>query len=267
MPVDPKKSRKVLVVHGVQTGTNADLNQDQLIDELIKSRLGNIPFSYQCELFRYENLNDAAQKKFGLLVDLLVKNPVGHVVAKKVIDLTGDVVISLSKNSTASQIRAGLKQKLVDIYNEGNPCYLVAHSLGSIYAFDVLNELMADRQYFDRGSRKTWPVQGMLTIGSPIGLDMFKTTGRNKIRNLGVGDKWFRWINIWDHNDPVVSGNIFGSDLAQYKIAESFITSDPKQGWVIRDIAADTGKIWLMAHTAYWNSPVVGDKLVDMVTS
>lgn len=267
MPIDPKKPRKVLVVHGVQTGTDADLNQDKLIDELIKSRLGNIPFSYQCELFRYEDLNDAAQKKFTQLIDLLVQNPVGKVVTKKVLDIVGDVVISLSKNSTANQIRDGLKQRLIDIYNEGSPCYIVAHSLGSIYAFDVLNELMADRQYFDRSSRKTWPVQGMLTIGSPIGLDMFRITGRNKIRNLGEGDKWFRWLNIWDHNDPIVSGNIFGSNLAQYKIAESFLSSDPKQGWVIRDIAADTGKVWLMAHTAYWQSPVVGDKLVDMVTS
>ncbi len=267
MPIDPKKPRKVLVIHGVQTGTDADLNQDKLIDELIKSRLGNIPFAYQCELFRYEDINDAAQKKLTQLMDLLVQNPVGKVVTKKVLDIVGDVVISLSKNSTANQIRAGLKQRLINIYNEGSPCYIVAHSLGSIYAFDVLNELMTNRQYFDRSSRKTWPVQGMLTIGSPIGLEMFRVTGRNKIQNLGEGDKWFRWLNIWDHNDPVVSGNIFGSNLAQYKIAESFLSSDPKQGWVIRDIAADTGKIWLMAHTAYWNSPVVGDKLVDMVTS
>lgn len=267
MPIDPAKPRKVLVIHGVQTGTDADLNQDKLIDELIRSRLGNIPFAYQCELFRYEDLNDATQKEFAYLIDLLVKNPVGKVVAKKVLEIVGDVVISMSKNSTANQIRAGLKQRLIDIYNAGNPCYIVAHSLGSIYAFDVLNELMADRQYYDRSSRKTWPVQGMLTMGSPIGLDLFKISGRKKIQDLGAGDKWFRWINIWDHNDPVVSGNIFGSTLAQYKIAESFLTSDPKQGWVIRDITADTGKIWLMAHTAYWNSPVVGDKLVDMVTS
>ncbi len=178
MPIDPAKPRKVLVIHGVQTGTDADLNQDKLIDELIRSRLGNIPFAYQCELFRYEDLNDASQKKFTQLIDLLVKNPVGKVVSKKILEIVGDVVISLSKNSTANQIRAGLRQRLIDIYNAGNPCYIVAHSLGSIYAFDVLNELMADRQYFDRSSRKTWPVQGMLTMGSPIGLDLFRISGR-----------------------------------------------------------------------------------------
>lgn len=267
MTVDPKLPRKVLVVHGVQTGTNADLSQDRLIDALIKSRLGNIPLSYDCSLYRYENISDAAQKNFQLVIDLLVKNPIGQAIAKEALDLVGDVVISLENGSTADTIRQGLKQAILDIYNAGNPCYIVAHSLGSIYTFDVLNQLLADEQYFDRGSRKTWPVQGLLTIGSPIGLNMFKVTGRDKIANFGPGDKWFRWLNIWDHNDPVVSGNIFGQYLAQYKIAESFLTQDPNQGWVIRDIAADTGKAWLMAHTAYWDSPVVGDKLADMISS
>jgi len=267
MAVDPKKPRKVLVVHGVQTGTDATLEQDKAIAELIRSRLGNIPFSFDCELYRYENLNDAAQEKFQLLNKLLVQSPVGKAVSRKVIDIVGDVVISLADNSTARQIRQGLKEKILAIYNSGNPCYIVAHSLGSIYAFDVLNELIADRQYFDRSSRKTWPVQGLLTIGSPIGLAMFRVSGRDKIRNLGDGEKWLRWLNIWDHNDPVVSGNIFGKHLSTYQIAENFLTADPAQGWIIRDIAADTGKVWLIAHTAYWNSPVVGDKLVDMVTS
>jgi hypothetical protein len=65
----------------------------------------------------------------------------------------------------------------------------VAHSLGSIYAFDVLNSLIGDGEHFDPGSRKTWPIQGLLTLGSPIGLDMFKVTGRNSIRDFGLGDK------------------------------------------------------------------------------
>jgi len=251
MPVDPQKSRKVLVVHGVQTGYNNDLDQDKLIAELIKSRLGPVPVAYACELFRYEDLNDAALQKYKTLIGLLVANPVGQAVSSAVIDLVGDVVISLVPGGTADIIRAGLRAKILEIFAEGNPCYIVAHSLGSIYAFDVLNELIGGAKHFDRGSRKTWPVQGLLTIGSPIGLDLFKISGRKAIREFGVGDKWFRWLNVWDPNDPVVSGNIFGQYLAGYKIAENFLSSSPTQGWVIRDIVTDTGKSWLMAHTAY----------------
>ncbi|NJD90567.1 MAG: hypothetical protein FIA91_03485 [Geobacter sp.] len=267
MAVDPGKPRKVLVVHGVQTGNNDDLNQDRLVDELIRGRLGPVPLAYGCELFRYEDLNDAAVKKYKILVDLLVANPIGQVVADSVIDLVGDVVISLAPGGTADKIRSGLRDKIMEIYAEGNPCYVVAHSLGSIYTFDVLNSLINSNGLFDRTSCKSWPVQALLTIGSPVGLDMFRITGRDAVKNFGTGDKWFRWLNIWDRNDPVVSGNIFGRQLSGYQIAENFLSSDPGQGWVIRDIAADSGKNWLMAHTAYWHSSVVGDKLVDMITS
>lgn len=266
MPVDPSLPRKVLVVHGVQTSTD-NLNQDILVDELIKSRIGNIPLAYQCELYRYKNIAAAALKKYQTLLDLLVANPVGQAVGDAVLQLAGDVVISLENGSTADKIRKGLRKAILDIYAEGNPCYIVAHSLGSIYTFDVINSLIGDGGYFDRASRKTWPVQGLLTIGSPIGLDMFKKSGRSMLKDFGAGDKWFRWLNMWDPNDPVVSGDIFGEHLTGYKIAEDFLSGNPDQGWVIRDIVTDTGKSWLMAHTAYWHSPVIGDKLVDMMTS
>lgn len=266
MPVDPSMPRKVLVVHGVQTGPD-NLNQDVLVNELIKSRIGNIPLNYACQLYRYENINADALQKYKLLLDLLVTNPVGQAVGEAVLEMVGDVVISLENGSTANAIRQGLRQRILEIFAAGNPCYIVAHSLGSIYTFDVLNSLIGDGEHFDRNSRKSWPVQGLLTIGSPIGLDMFKDTGRNAIKAFGSGDKWFRWLNMWDPNDPVVSGDIFGQHLAGYKIAENFLSGDPQQGWVIRDIVTDTGKSWLMAHTAYWHSPIVGDKLVDMMTS
>jgi len=268
MPVDPTKQRQVLVVHGVQTGTDADLHQDALINELVRSRLGDVPLDFSCQLYRYENLNDEALEPLARLLDLLALCPVGHFVGHLALELAGDVVISLGTGSTAQKIRKGLRDRILEIYDSGHPCYLVAHSLGSIYAFDVLNDLIGRQGLFDRTSRKTWPVQGLLTIGSPIGLKMFrKAKSRQEVEDFGSGNKWFRWLNLWDPNDPVVSGEIFGAHLVGNKIAENYITGSTDQGWVIRDQVLDTGKQWLMAHTAYWHSPVVGDKLVDMVAS
>ncbi len=266
MPVDPSKPRTVLVVHGVQAGPD-DLNQDRLVEELIRSRIGNIPLPYLCQLYRYEQINVEAQKKHHDLLELIATIPVGEIITAPVMEMVQDVVISLENGSTAQLIRQGLRQAILDIFNAGNPCYILAHSLGSIYAFDLLNELIADGAYFDPSSRKSWPVQGLITIGSPIGLELFKRSGRNAISDFSAGDKWFRWLNVWDPNDPVVSGTLFGQQLSGYKIAENFLSGDPRQRWVIRDIVTDTGKSWLMAHTAYWNSAVVGDKLVDMMTS
>lgn len=267
MPVDPLKKREILVVHGVQTGSDAQLNQDKLIKELIENRIGNIPLKFLTSLYRYESLNDEALRKYKLLIGLLTGNPVGKAVAENVLELVGDVVIALRNSSTAAKIRAGLKAAILDIFEREAPCYMVAHSLGSIYTFDVLNRLMRDDQYFDRASRKTWPVQGLITLGSPIGLEMFQVPGRKSVAYLGAGHKWFRWHNYYDLTDPIVSGKIFGQQLQGYIIAENFLKQSLKQGWVIRDRQVDTGKGWLMAHVAYWENPIVGDGLVDMITN
>ncbi len=267
MSVNPEKPRKVIVVHGVQIGRDKDQKQDRAIAELINNRLGNVPLKYRAEMYKYENINDAAQKKLRRLFKLIAKTPVGSVVADTTIDLIGDVVTSYLDTDTAAKIRNGLKQKILDTYIAGNPCYLVAHSLGTIYAFDVINELIREDAYFKRSSRKTWPVQGLVTMGSPIGLAMFKKQGRNRVADFGPGNKWFRWVNFWDRTDPVVSGNIFGKQLRGYEIAEKYQSASPNQGWVIRDKPVDTGKVWLMSHVAYWDNPVIGDALVEMITS
>lgn len=266
MAVDPAKPRKVLVIHGVQTSSNAALNQDSLIAELLASRLGNMPLQFETDLYRYEDLNDEAQAKYQALLQLIVANPVGQALASKALDLVGDVVTAKLNTSTAAQIRAGFKNKILSIYETGQPCYIVAHSLGSIYAFDVINELIKDKRFFDRNSRRTWPVQGLITIGSPIGLNLFRK-GRSKVNPLGVGNKMLRWLNYWDRNDPVVSGKVFGQTLQGFEIAERYRVNADDFGWVIRDRPVDSGKVWLMAHTAYWESPVVGDGLFDLVTN
>jgi hypothetical protein len=266
MSVDPAKPRKIIVVHGVQLGEDEDQDQHESIADLVANRLGNSSLEFATQMYRYENINDRSQKKFRRLLRLLAGTPVNGI-ASSAIDLVGDVVISLRNTSTAAKIRKGLKEEILQLFTAGNPCYVVAHSLGSIYAFDVINELMKDDNYFDRGSRRSWPVQGLVTLGSPIGLGMFRTSGRRSVANLGEGTKWFRWQNFWDRTDPVVSGSIFGRQINGYDIAERYRRDSPKQGWVIRDVPIDTGKVWLMSHVAYWEHPLVGDVLVDMVTN
>jgi hypothetical protein len=267
MSVDPQKPRKILCVHGVQMGNDADQQQHKEISDLIDSRLGNIPLTFETEMYRYENINDAAQKRYKQLLKLVAQTPAGGIVADKAFDLVADVVTAMLDTSTAAKIRAGLRARILEIFDEGNPCYLVAHSLGTIYAFDVINALMREEGLFLRDSRRTWPLQGLVTLGSPIGLPMFSGSERKKVTKLGPGTKWFRWLNYWDRTDPVVSGNIFGKQVRSFGIAEKYQLADPHQGWVIRDRAVDTGRLWLLAHTAYWSHPIVGDGIVDMITN
>lgn len=267
MSISPKNPRTVLCVHGVQTGDNNDQQQHKMIQALIDSRLGNIPVDYQTEMFRYEDINDEAQDKYQKLVDFIIKTPLSKKVAQQALDLCADVVTAYRDTSTAAEIRDSLRETIMNIYEAGNPCYLVAHSLGTIYAFDVVNQLMKEREFFDRKSRRTWPVQGLITMGSPIGLEMFQSDERAKVTEMGEGHKWFRWVNYWDRTDPVVSGKIFGAQQRGFEIAEHYQTSSPKQGWVIRDRIVDTGKHWVLAHVAYWENPMVGDGIVDMIAN
>lgn len=265
MSISPGTKPVILVVHGVQLGEDSDLNQDESIKELVMSRLGGTFFEFDVDLYKYENIADSSLSKFKQLSKLIITSPIGAILAPPIIDIVGDVVISLSNNSTAHKIRQGLKDKILEYYDAGAPLYIVAHSLGTVYLFDVINELMGDVNFFDRNDLLQWPVQGMITIGSPLGLGMFKQTGRKTAKNLGQGTYNFKWLNYFDVNDPVVSGNIFGKTLSSVKIAEKYKKEGDNFGWFIRDFPVDTGKTWLLAHTAYWDSAVVGDGLVNMM--
>lgn len=262
MTVDPTKPKRVLVVHGVQSGEDADQNQHQLIEELIKNRLNNAPLRFGTEMYRYENINDQAQRGLRHVLKLFLTN----IIAQKAVDLTADIVldvlIALKGDSTAEKIRQGLVDRILEIHAEGNPLYVVAHSLGTIYAFDAVNRLIGTPGLFDRNNRKSWPVLGLITIGSPIGLRIFK---RNRVTPLGKGDKFFRWINYWDRTDPVVSGSFYGKPYEGYVIAERFATQDNNCGWIIQDKVVDVGKAWLPAHVGYWSHPGLGDDLVSLL--
>lgn len=152
MSVNPRKSRTVLVVHGVQLGADKDQKQHKLMKNLIDNRLGNLPLKYSTDLYRYEDINDKVVQPAKKLMKSIGKTAAGKVVVNATMDLIGDVVINLVDASVAQKIRDGLKQKILSIYEAGNPCYLVAHSLGSIYAFDVVNELIRDENLASTGS-------------------------------------------------------------------------------------------------------------------
>lgn len=266
MAVDPRKTRKILVVHGVETGSDADQHQDELIRALVADRLGDLGVAFATGLYRYENVNDRAVRPLKILIDLIVATPVGAKLGDEALDLVGDVVIAVADAGPAHEIRAGLRERIEQEYATGNPLYVVAHSLGSIYAFDVVNELMRASGYFNRADRTTWPVQGLTTLGSPIGLAMFRGP-RPAVSELGAGVNFFRWNNYWDRTDPVVSGSFYGRPKQGYRSAETYVSPSADQGWTIRDRIVDSGKHWLFAHTAYWELPIVGDGLVDMIAN
>ena len=212
------------------------------------------------------NDGDKEQQALQLLLKLFgfflkVSKP-GIKLAGKTIDLLGDVVISLEDGATAKLIRRKLRAKILDSYRAGEPLFLVGHSLGSVYAFDVIQELMAETDMFMRDNMETWPVQGFMSLGSPLGLSLFK---RNRVQKMGPGGEFFPWRNIWDPTDPVVSGSFYGQSLQSYVIEGRFKSHDIPSGWDIEDFPVSTEQKWLLAHVAYWKHDRVGEMLGNML--
>ena len=267
--VDPATQRKILVVHGVETGTNTDQRQDRDIRTIIERSLqaSGAELDFGVDLYAYEDLNDEAKQKYEALLHVLltaIAGPPAAWAVDKIVDVVGDVVISLTDDSTAHAIREGLQKRILKYFADGHPLYIVAHSLGSIYSFDVINELIrANAGRFQRSQRLNWPVWGLMTLGSPIGLKMFG--GRQTAALPGAGLARFPWLNYWDPLDPVVSGSVIGAPETAEVIAEAF--QNIGGNWLIRDRRIDSGKQWLAAHTSYWKLPEIGDELASWLAS
>lgn len=90
MPVDFRKPAHVVVVHGVQTGEDEDINDD-------------------------------AQKFYkGISNAIASGNPLVGNALESVIDLAGDVVTAAKNTSTAHLIRKGLRETILESYRSQN---------------------------------------------------------------------------------------------------------------------------------------------------
>lgn len=277
MTIDFKKPAHILAVHGVQTGENKNIKCDQQVRSLLMRSLSDnhLEKQFLVDSYLYEDINDDAQKFYTYLASALsAGKPLTGKALKTVIDLAGDVVTAASNTSTARKIRAKLHKKILASYKANNQLIIVAHSLGTIYAMDVINELIANDQYFKGDDKATWPVQGFISMGSPLGLALeiggakiFEKRELHSVTNAEVS--LFPWHNYFNRLDPIVSGNIFGTPLeidgAKGPVEMRYGPTVLGSNWLLKGHVVTSGQQWLMAHTAYWNNPVIGDRMVDML--
>lgn len=278
MAIDFRKPAHVIVVHGVQSGEDKTINcDDQILALLTRSLTENhiVDKKFEVHGYLYENYNDRAQRFYKLLAKALtIGRPLAGKVLKRVIDLVGDVVISASNSSTAQGIRRGLAKKIANSYDTGNQVVVVSHSLGTVYALQVVNELIRDRRYFNGDNMATWPIQGLVTLGSPLGLALEIAGIRifEKIELTGVRKAQFSlfpWHNYFNRLDPIVSGNIFGKavriDISLGPIEKRYGPGLLNTNWKLRGHVVTSGEQWLFAHSTYWTDITLGDRLLDML--
>jgi hypothetical protein len=277
MPVDFKKPAHILVVHGVQTGEDSSIKSEQQIRALLTRSLADIHVEkdFEVSAFLYENINDDAQHFYQLIGSAITKGkPLIGKALDTVIDLAGDVVTAAKNTSTAHKIRKGLRDKILESYRSKNQVVIVSHSLGTIYALDVVNELIANNNYFKGDDYNSWPVQGLITMGSPLGLGL-EMAGikifEKRVINTIADAKFalFPWHNYYNRLDPVVSGNVFGTpvqiDGARGPVEMRYGPSIQGTNWLLQGHVVTSGQQWLLSHTAYWNNPTIADRIIDML--
>jgi hypothetical protein len=271
MSVDLSLPKKVLVVHGVQTGIDADQSQNKIIDVTLSKYLDGV--DYSTDIFKYEDINDAAQLPYKRIVSALSGNPLTEMAATTAIDLAGDVLIALTKGSVYDEIIGKLRKKIMESFEKGEPLFLVAHSLGTIYAFDAVNQLMKENDCFLYNQKETWPIQGLITLGSPISLDLFGRDDKKMSSLIPDGEtvddensQLFPWQNYWDPTDPVVSGSVAGLPWNEKSFEKRFNDNNTYPlGWDVMPRPVISGTAYVSAHSAYWEDEFVSGGIAQMI--
>ena len=277
MAVDFTKQAHILTVHGVQTSEDKKIDSDDQIRKLVTKSLdqNHLQRDFAVSGFFYEDINDKAQQFYKLIAGAIAGgNKLTAKAVKTVVDLVGDVVTAAGNTSTAKQIRQKLVAQILDSYNNGHQLVLVSHSLGTIYALDVVCELMQQPGLFDGDDMTTWPVQGLVTMGSPLGLEIdlpglkiFEKRTIQPVRNASF--EVFPWHNFYNRLDPIVSGNVFGVPVeikgSKGPVEKRYGDDTMAAHWRLQGHAVTSGAQWLLAHTAYWKNPKIGDRIIDML--
>ncbi|QOC22729.1 hypothetical protein IC757_00745 [Wenzhouxiangella sp. AB-CW3] len=278
MSVDLAKAPHIVVVHGVQRGSGMNIELDETVCALVDRvlRQSHISEDYTVDQYVYEHKND--QHPTVRLAQFIARaisrgRPLAGRALSEAIDLAGDVVINARNSSTAGRIRAGLAERILSLHEQGHRVLLLGHSLGSVYALQTLNELMAQESLFAGDDRRLWAVQGLVTLGSPLGLDIempgMQVFPKVKIAPVPSNVERLPWHNFYSLHDPVVSGRVFGTrvevDGSDGPVEARYRDATDQAGWLLHGHVVNSGVKWLLAHTAYWKDPTIGVRLVSML--
>jgi len=279
MPVNLNNPPHVLVVHGARRGSASKVRHDRAVTRLISNALAtsNISEDFTVRQYVYEQKKDRHPTvRLGKLLGaaLIRGRPLVGLALATTVDLVGDVVLNVVDGSTAARVRAGLKAAILESHEAGHRVLVVAHSLGSVYALQAINELMhEDPARFAGHDRRLWAAQGLVTLGSPLGLD-FRLLGLRvfpKIPLVKIPSRCerFPWHNLYSRHDPFVTGRVFGKrmkcDECDGPVERRYRADTDAAGWLLQGHHVRTRVKWLAAHSAYWTEPAVGERLVGML--
>lgn len=246
-------AKRVAIVHGVQTGTDADaVRGPKILHERIKTMVGK-RFAVSADFPAYESINDESIGRFKEASKAIVNGLSGGTLgagAATLLDLIGDVFIyNFTKKSLV------IRKHVREVIEQGDCHVLVGHSLGSVVCFDILTDMIADG-LFD-GPKSTWPVKYFVSFGSPLTLRLF--AANRALSELGEGKRLF-WYNYFDRSDPVPAGTLFGTPRSEFENLRKLFRDEDVDTWHIYDNVIDTG-FNLLSHINYWGNNDIGARV------
>ncbi len=150
------------------------------------------------------------------------------------------------KRRIQTEIRARTVDALDRVAPEDGPHIVLAHSLGTVIAYDCLKRV-----------GECPAVDGLITVGSPLGLDEVQDRLRPEwSRDGGFPSERLRgnWVNVFDRLDPVAG---FDAELANDYRADSKPT--------VHDIDEPNWGKWRHSIVKYLARPRLGGELRRML--
>ena len=133
-----------------------------------------------------------------------------------------------------------LRQRLAErlISHEGKKIMLIAHSMGSIVAYDVLRILGRERPNL--------AVEHFITLGSPLGLGYVLSHIRRENAEVRTPSMVRRWTNLADRRDPVAIdvhlGDEFQENARQIAVEDALVLN--RYVWPLPDGKHNHHKIY-----------------------
>jgi pimeloyl-ACP methyl ester carboxylesterase len=148
-------------------------------------------------------------------------------------------------------LRRSMQSRLIDVLKpamrSGKPVMLIAHSMGSIIAYDVLL------------NNPPFRVAHFITVGSPLGLGEVKAHLAHHVGPLRVPQGVMNWSNYADQRDPIAALDM--------RLSSDFVPNDT--GTVIRDYkvfntyVGPSGKANPHKIYGYLRAPEVAQAIAD----
>lgn len=131
------------------------------------------------------------------------------------------------------ELRARFIASVEGALGKADRVVVVGHSMGSMLAYDVLNNVAACP-----------PVDTLITIGSPLGITEVQQRLAGRSGELGFpAARLGRWVNIYDPRDPIAADPVLANDFT------------PVDGKAVEDIEESNWGSWRHTVTHYLSGP------------